>query len=134
MKKYENFASNLRVLERAGQEDLNNEFILSGIIDKFFIQFELGWKLFKELLQYEGRTDFASGSPRAVIKTAYNVFSFIDEKVWLEMLSEKNDASHIYNEEAARNLVNNILDKYIPEFQKTAAGLKEQYGDILFKQ
>ena len=42
MKKYKNYESNLRVLEKAGQEDLSNEFILSGIIDKFFIQFELG--------------------------------------------------------------------------------------------
>ena len=39
MKKFDNFISNLDVLERAENEDLNNEFILSGIIDKFFIQF-----------------------------------------------------------------------------------------------
>lgn len=42
MKKYENFKANLRVLEKAGEEDLANEFIQSGIMDKFFIQFELG--------------------------------------------------------------------------------------------
>ena len=41
MKKYENYVSHLRVLERAGQERLDNEFIVSGIIDKFSIQFEL---------------------------------------------------------------------------------------------
>lgn len=52
MKKYENYVSHLRVLERAGQERLDNEFIVSGIIDKFSIQFELGWKLLKELLAY----------------------------------------------------------------------------------
>ena len=52
MKKYENYVSRLRVLERAGQERLDNEFIVSGIIDKFSIQFELGWKLLKELLAY----------------------------------------------------------------------------------
>ena len=43
MKKYENFKSNLRVLESAEKEDLSNEFIKSGIIDKFYIQFELAW-------------------------------------------------------------------------------------------
>lgn len=37
MKKYENFKSNLLVLSRAGNEDSNNDFIVSGIIDKFFI-------------------------------------------------------------------------------------------------
>lgn len=42
MKKFDNFVSNLEILQKAEQEDLKNEFIISGIIDKFFIQFELG--------------------------------------------------------------------------------------------
>ena len=68
MKKYENYAKHMEVLARSSQQDLENEFIVSGIIDKFFIQFELGWKLLKELLKYEGKTVGASGSPREVIK------------------------------------------------------------------
>ena len=48
MKKFDNFSSNLAVLRRAADQDLGNAFIISGIIDKFFIQFELGWKLLKE--------------------------------------------------------------------------------------
>ena len=54
MKKFDNYQSNLRVLETAKEQDLDNEFIVSGIIDKFFVQFELGWKVLKELLTYEG--------------------------------------------------------------------------------
>lgn len=34
MKKFENYCSDLKVLSRAGQEDLTNEFIVGGIIDK----------------------------------------------------------------------------------------------------
>ena len=47
MKKFDNYVSNLEVLQKAENEDLDNEFIISGIIDKFFIQFELGWKVLK---------------------------------------------------------------------------------------
>ena len=36
---------------------MNNVFIISGIIDKFSLQFELGWKVLKELLKYEGRSE-----------------------------------------------------------------------------
>ena len=79
MKKYDNFCSNLRVLEKASEQDLENEFIISGIIDKFFIQFELGWKLIKELIKYEGRPIAASGSPRSIIKEAYKIYDFFDE-------------------------------------------------------
>ena len=44
MKKFENYCRYLRVLETAKDQDLSNEFVVSGVIDKFFIQFELGWK------------------------------------------------------------------------------------------
>ena len=56
MKKFEHFKSNLKVLVTAENEDLSNEFIVGGIIDKFFVQFELGWKVLKELLSYEGQS------------------------------------------------------------------------------
>lgn len=63
MKKFDHFKSNLKILEKADKEDLTNEFILGGIIDKFFIQFELGWKVLKELLTYEGQAVAAYNSP-----------------------------------------------------------------------
>ena len=49
MKKYENYVSALNSLRKAPEQDLGNDFIQSGIIDKFGLQFELGWKLFKAL-------------------------------------------------------------------------------------
>ena len=61
MRKYDNFSSNLAILSQAAEQDLNNEFIIGGIIDKFFVQFELGWKLIKELLKYEGSSVMANG-------------------------------------------------------------------------
>ena len=134
MKKYKNYRSNLQILEKAGHEDLSNEFILSGIIDKFFIQFELGWKVLKELLQYEGKSIGGTGSPRSIIKAAYSVWDFIDEELWLEMLKARNDLSHMYNEAAARDLVENILNKYIGEFQKLRICLQEQYGEMLLEE
>ena len=72
MKKYENYVSALNSLRKAPEQDLGNDFIQSGIIDKFGLQFELGWKLFKALLAYEGDPVSASGSPRDVLKTAFN--------------------------------------------------------------
>lgn len=131
MKKFDNFISNLDVLERAENEDLNNEFILSGIIDKFFIQFELSWKVLKELLRYEGKSAANSGSPREILKAAYSVYDFIDEDIWLDMLKSRNDMTHIYDGEAAKRLVNMILENYIPAFNIMAEKIMEKYRDIL---
>ena len=77
--KHANYKANLSVLRHAPEQDLQNEFILSGIIDKFAMQFELSWKLLRKTLEYEGRLDAATGSPRGIIKAAYDAYDFIDE-------------------------------------------------------
>ena len=131
MKKFENYASNLRVLARADKEDLNNEFVISGVIDKFSVQFELGWKLLKELLAYEGSKASVTGSPRGIIKEAYAVYPFFDGDIWLDILKDRNDMAHIYNGNAANDLVKRILEEYIPQFLKLEEELVRMYGDIL---
>ena len=133
MKKYENYTSNLSVLEKADRQDLSNEFIIGGIIDKFFIQFELGWKVLKELLIYEGVAAAKSGSPREILKEAYKLYPCMDEEVWLSMLSQRNNMAHIYDASAARALVQLILRDYIPAFEKLRDSLSEKYGDLLEK-
>lgn len=131
MKKFENYKSNLAVLLKAYHEDLENEFIISGIIDKFFIQFELAWKVLKELLRYEGNAVASTGSPREIIKAAYAVYDFIDESVWLDMLQKRNSMTHIYDGNEAKMLVEKILNQYIPEFSKIREKIENKYQDIL---
>lgn len=127
MKKFENFVSNLEVLTKAQQEDLENEFIISGIIDKFFVQFELGWKVLKELLKYEGKGVANTGSPREIIKAAFTIYDFIGEEEWLSMLKSRNDMAHIYDGAAARRLVRMILESYIPAFLHMQEGILQYY-------
>lgn len=45
MEKFNNYVSNLEVLQYAGQQDLDNEFIL--------VQFEFGWMILKDKLEEE---------------------------------------------------------------------------------
>ena len=134
MKKFDQYVRYLQVLCRAEQEDVTNEFIVSGIIDKFYIQFELGGKVLKELLRYEGANQAATGSPREIIKTAYAYFHFMEEDVWLEMLRDRNDTTHIYNEEAAQQLVERILHQYIGVFVSLEQQIRARYGDEVLKQ
>lgn len=129
MKKFENFISNLEVMSKAYEEDLNNEFIISGVIDKYFIQFELGWKVLKELLKYEGHSAANSGSPREIIKAAYSVYDFIDEDMWISMLKSRNNMAHIYDGNAAKELLNKILKDYIPEFRRMKDKIFSIYKD-----
>ena len=131
MKKFENYCANLSVLEKASDEDLENEFIISGVIDKFFIQFELGWKVLKELLKYEGKSIANSGSPREIVKAAYGIYDFIDESVWLSMLKNRNDMTYIYDGGAAKRLVRLIIEQYIPAFIQLRDEINSRYEDVL---
>lgn len=133
MKKFDNYCRNLKVLSKAEAEDLENEFIISGIIDKFFIQFELGWKVLKELMRYEGRSVANSGSPREIIKAAYTIYDFLEEETWLSMLRARNDLTHLYDGEAAKAMVGRILQSYIPAFRKLQEGIAEYYGENIHK-
>lgn len=131
MRKFDNYCSNLAVLEKAYNEDITNEFIISGIIDKFSIQFELGWKVLKELILYEGSSLGKTGSPREIIKESYRIFDFIDETVWLHMLKDRNDTSHIYIRDMAKELAARILKEYIPAFVLIRENILSRYKDEL---
>ena len=131
MRKYENFSSALKTLYTASSQDLENEFVQSGVIDKFSLQFELGWKLLKELLAYEGDRIAATESPRDIIKTASSYYGFMDEETWLAMLRDRNNTVHVYDENAAKQLVATVIEHYIPEFVRLNDGLLGRYEDLL---
>ena len=131
MKKYDNYVSHLAVLKKANEQPLDNEFIISGIKDKFCLQFELSWKLLKELLTYEGRAEAATGSPREIIKAAYAVYDFMDETVWLDMLRDRNLSTHIYDGEEVRRLAGRVIDRYIPAFERMRDAVQTRYADVL---
>lgn len=66
-----------------------------------------------------------------ILKTAFTIFDFIDEDIWLGMLKNRNDLTHIYDEMAAKRLVGVILKDYIPAFVKMQNGIEEYYGNEL---
>lgn len=130
MRKFDNYSSALETLKQAKNQDLENEFVQSGIIAKFSLQFDRSWKLMKELLKYEGDKTAAIGSPREIIKAAYAYYDWMDEDVWLQMLRDRNDAVHIYDAAPAERLVATIIDRYIPEFERMGSNVAARYADI----
>lgn len=78
-----------------------------------------------------GESIARSGSPREIIKAAFACFDFMDQEMWLCMLQKRNDTTHIYNEEAARQLVEQILESYIREFDRMSNAVQARYGKVL---
>ena len=131
MKRFDNYHSALEVLKQAPQQDLSNDYIQSGVINKFALQFELAWKLLKKLLAWEGDATAATGSPRDILKAAYKFYDFLDEQTWLSMLRHRNTITHIYDTDEARDLVDAIINVYLPAFCALEDGLVARYGELL---
>lgn len=131
MKKFDNYLRALASLSAAPDQDLSNEFVQAGVINKFSLQFELGWKLLKALLALEGNPVASSGSPRDVLKASFSWLECIDEDTWLSMLRDHNTITHIYDAKSAEELAATIVGTYLPAFQRLADGVQERYGKEL---
>ncbi|WP_317416580.1 HI0074 family nucleotidyltransferase substrate-binding subunit [Thermophilibacter provencensis] len=82
-----------RFFSASPDRDLENEFVQGGVIYKFSLQFELGWKLLRALHAYEGDAACVTRSPRDIIKAANVHYDLMDEKVRLCMLSDRNNTA-----------------------------------------
>lgn len=90
--------------------------VQTGIAGLFEICFEQSWKMMKALLEEHGRYEERIGSPRAIIKLAYQCGMISDCDGWLVLLDTRNILSHTYSEEQAHaaivQLKNGCLDLF----------------------
>lgn len=82
----------------------------AGIIQFFEMTFELAWKTLKDYLEYNGFQNLIS--PSAVIKTAFQAEIILDGHSWLDCLENRNQMSHIYDEQTSIALEDNIRNIY----------------------
>ena len=131
MRKFDQYCSALRILELAPGKDYSDTYIVSGLKDKFVLQFELSWKVMKETLVMKGVIESSLSSPRSVLKHAVMNFPELDDAVWLEMLEKRNSSIHMYDEELVTSLVPVIIKRFIPEFQKLEKVIRKELEEEL---
>lgn len=78
---------------------------VDGTIQRFEFTFELAWKSAKAALIAEG---ISTRSPREALREATRMGWLADERAWLEMIEDRNLASHIYREEVADEIYAHI--------------------------
>lgn len=70
-------------------------------IKRFELTFELSWKALKEYLAYKG---IVCRSPRDCLQEAFKVGLISDNPLWLQMIDDRNEAVHTYNERFAEKI------------------------------
>lgn len=112
--RYESFCNCLESLKRAKDRDLEDEFVLSGTIQKFSLTFDIAWKVMKDVIvKYHGINEFATGSPRETLRIAATVKLISDDK-WMNMLEDRNNLTYDYDGKLAVKKVKVIIEEYIP--------------------
>ena len=117
MKKYDNFKAaliNLKDIDSYQEPYGNVE--LAGMVGLYEICFEQSWKAMKEILENSGYSEGATGSPRAILKTAYKAGMINDEEMWLDALISRNNVAHAYNKSIAMDIIHQTKDRYYDMF------------------
>ena len=113
-------------LEVALKEPTTNVLAIDGTIQRFEFTFELLWKTTKDALFIDGIDETL---PREIIKRAYAGKYIHDESLWLQMLDDRNETSHTYNDESASKIYANIKS-YFPEIVRLTKYLNEKSKNI----
>lgn len=125
MKKYENFCKALENLQDIYQYDEPyNNVILSGLVALYEICFEQAWKAMKEVMVSEGVREAETGSPKMIIKSAYEFGIITDEDAWLAALVSRNNVAHSYNQAIALDIVRETKERYVGLFLKLKKALE----------
>ncbi|MGN1224914.1 MAG: HI0074 family nucleotidyltransferase substrate-binding subunit [Ruminococcus sp.] len=128
MKKFENFCKALNNLSEGAA--LNEPYTIveqTGIVGLFEICFEQAWKLMKQVLEEHGRFEEKIGSPRAIIKVAYQCGMINDCEAWLELLEARNILAHTYSDEQVLNVIRKLKSDYIILFETLKKELDERW-------
>lgn len=124
-KRYQSYKKSLTALLEARERDFNDSFVLSGTSAKFSITFDLAWKTMKDILiGYYAITDFVAGSPREVLRKAFQAGMITGDK-WMQMLETRNRLIHDYDGEIIKEHCQIIVTDYIDcflEFQEWVDG------------
>lgn len=95
-----------------------------GVIQRFEFCAELAWKTLREKLIEEGYTDL--NSPKAVIRQGYAAGFLPEGELWITLLNDRNQTSHIYDETTADEIFSRIRSQYIVMLQNLAERLEKK--------
>ena len=131
MKKYDNFSKALKNLKECLKvEEPYSVVEQTGIVGLFQICFEQSWKLMKEVLENHGRFAVRTGSPREIIKIAYQCDMIKNQKAWLEILESRNLLAHTSSDEQSLNVIKSKKSAYISVFEDLQNELDKRWLDI----
>lgn len=114
-------------IERLGEalefNPSENSLAIDASIQRFEFVIELYWKTFKKCLAENG---IEANLPKEALRGAYVAKWIKDDKLWIDMMLDRNLTSHTYREKTAHEIYERIK-VYYPELKHTFSGLLKHF-------
>ena len=109
---YKNAIDRLAEVIALSKQHPLNQFERDSLIKRFEFSYEMAWKL---MMSYEKENGIVEvlGS-KDVIRQAFKLSIVNNGETWLEMVDARNKTSHLYDEEMATDVVDEIIYTYYP--------------------
>lgn len=105
--------------------------VMTGIAGLFELAFESSWKLMKEVLENAGYEEAKAGSPKGILRVAYEARMITDEDGWLGALRDRNTLIHTYDEKTVLAVVGRVSNRYLPLFRALSAIVEREWATEL---
>jgi len=115
--RFEHFLGALKQLKNAHalqKERAFTELELQGAVQAFEVTQELSWKVMKDFLESQGKTDLFGS--KTVVREAFNVGLISNGEHWLKTIESRNKTSHIYDETEILEILEIVFNEYLPIF------------------
>lgn len=127
--RYNSYCKSLAVLNQSCDADPTAPFVLGATAQAFSLTFDLSWKVMKDILvKYMGIQDFAAGSPRETLRSAYAAGLISDDR-WLRMLKVRNTLAHDYDGAVALKYFQEIVTDFYSLFEQFKAAANRYYKE-----
>lgn len=91
-----------------------NSFENDSLIKRFEFTYEMAWKLMMSYEKENGITELMGS--KDVVRRAFAMSLIENGETWLEMIDDRNKTSHLYDEEMAEDVIDDIVHTYYPLF------------------
>jgi nucleotidyltransferase substrate binding protein (TIGR01987 family) len=124
IQRFSNYRKACHLLGEAVELDSLSTLEIEGMIQRFEYTFELAWKTLKDYLEDKGFTEIVGS--RDTLRLAFTNGIITEGEVWMEMLANRNLTTHLYDEDKATKIAEEIIESYYPCFTQLLDYLEEK--------
>jgi nucleotidyltransferase substrate binding protein (TIGR01987 family) len=114
LQRFSNYKKALSGLKEFIDKDKLNKLEEKGMIKAFEYTYELAWSTIKDFYEDQGETGLQGAKDS--FRLAFNRGLIREGELWMQMITDRNNTTHTYNEKTAKEIAKNILENYFGLF------------------